>query len=72
MTDADKLDAIAQGQAYFADALLAAKSWPTVTFNDRACLNRWLHGTQKGMDHVTLQDIANYKRLYDMGAFHVG
>lgn len=55
---ANELYATAMGHAYHGNALYVAKGVPGVTDEDRAVLDRYLTGAQRGTDHVALQDIA--------------
>lgn len=59
-TIAKELTATALGEAYYGNALYVARDLPSVTYNDRLCLTRWLHGTNTVADGYHLQDIANY------------
>lgn len=54
-----ELDATAQGQAYYGNALRVAKELPGVTAEDRSLLDRYATGANTGTDHVALQDLAN-------------
>lgn len=54
---ANELQATAQGDAYYGNALYVARDLPEVTHNDKACLTRWIHGTQTSADRFRLQDI---------------
>lgn len=55
---AAELGKTARGDAYFGNALYVAKDIPGLTDGERECIGRWLTGTQRGTDHVRLQDIA--------------
>lgn len=55
---ARELQATAQGDAYYGNALYVARDMPQITGNDRDCLTRWLFGTQTSSDRFRLQDIA--------------
>lgn len=57
---AQELQATAQGDAYFGNALYVARDLPCVTKNDIQCLNRWLNGTQTSVDRFRLQDMVVY------------
>lgn len=54
-----ELDQTALGNAYYGNALYVSKGIPALSDDDRACLDRWLTGCERGVaDRVTLQDIA--------------
>jgi len=59
---ANKLDQIAAGNTYDAEALLAAVRHDVTTSNDRAMLGRYLFGGHLGADRLSLQELANYIR----------
>lgn len=52
------LERIALGEAFHGHALRVAKDAPGVTDEDRALLDRYTDGLQRGTDHVALQDLA--------------
>lgn len=55
---AQELDQTAHGFAYHGNALRVAKEVPGVTAADRAVLDRYATGGQRGTDHIALADIA--------------
>lgn len=52
-----ELQATAQGDAYYGNALYVARDLPETTLNDKQCLTRWMYGTQTSEDRFRLQDI---------------
>lgn len=57
---AKELTATAQGDSYYASALIAAWEMPQITANDKDCLSCYIYGTQTQQDRFRLHDIANY------------
>ena len=55
---AECLDEIAAGKMWSESALRAAINEPYLSDAEKAALRRYLKGSQTGVDHVTLQDIA--------------
>ena len=55
---AGRLDEIAAGRAWYGSALAEAIKKPYLSDVEKAVVFRYLNGSQTGMDHVTLQDIA--------------
>ena len=55
---AECLDEIAAGKMWSESALRAAINEPYLSDEEKAVVFRYLNGSQAGMDHVTLQDIA--------------
>jgi hypothetical protein len=53
-----ELQETASGNAYHGNALRVAKDVPGVTDDDRALLDRYATGANRGTDHVALQDLA--------------
>jgi hypothetical protein len=53
---AKELQATAQGEAFFGNALYVARDLPIVSGNTKDMLTRWLHGTQTNADRFRLQD----------------
>lgn len=53
-----ELQCTALGEAYFGNALRVAKDIPGVTPEDRALLDRYATGTQRGIDHIYLQSLS--------------
>lgn len=65
---AKELQATAQGDAYYGNALYVARDLPETTANDKQCLTRWMHGTQTSDDRFRLQDIViNIMREHSKG-----
>jgi hypothetical protein len=60
---AKELDDTALGKAYYGNALRVAKDIPGVTAEERALLDRYATGAQRGTDHVGLQDLAIKLRI---------
>ena len=56
---AAELTKTATGEAYYGNALYVIKDFPDLTDEEQECIGRWLTGSQRGTDHVTLQGIAN-------------
>lgn len=56
------LDGIALGNGFSEVALQEAYNHPVVTSNDKQCIQRYLYGKQQDVDHVRLQEIAQYIR----------
>ena len=56
---ATELNLTALGKAHYGNALRVALDIPGVTAKERALLNRYATGANKGTDHVALQDLAN-------------
>lgn len=52
----------ALGHAWHGNALRVAKDMPGLDAEDRAVLDRYATGSQRGTDHAALQDIA--RRIY--------
>jgi hypothetical protein len=61
-----ELERTAMGDGYYGNALRVAKDIPCVTPEDRAVLDRYATGTQTGIDHLALQDIALRTRRTNM------
>lgn len=55
---ANELQATAQGNTYYGNALYVALDFPFLTRNDRDCIHRYLHGSELSSDRFRLQDIA--------------
>ena len=55
---AECLDEIAAGKTWSESALRAAINEPYLSDTEKGALRRYLKGSQTGVDHVTLQDIA--------------
>lgn len=55
---AQKLDQIAQGYAFYGEALRAAKKLPFVTADEWVVLTRYQLGVQRSTDHTALMTIA--------------
>ena len=55
---AECLDEIAAGRAWYGAALAEAFKKPYLSDVEKTVVLRYLNGSQTGMDHVTLQDIA--------------
>ena len=55
---ADELDATAQGNAYYGNALRVAKDFDCLTSEDKSVLDRWATGAQTSEDRFELQAIA--------------
>ncbi len=55
---AKELDDTALGNAYYGNALRVAKDVPGVDAEERALLDRYATGAQRGTDHVALQQLA--------------
>jgi|GEM_PF-4267618 len=55
---AQQLEMIAMGEAFFGQALRAAKKLPIVDEDEKALLSRFENGTDSGIDHVSLQVVA--------------
>ena len=55
---AECLDEIAAGKMWSESALAEAIKKPYLSDTEKAVVLRYLNGSQTGMDHVTLQDIA--------------
>jgi hypothetical protein len=55
---AEGLIKTAAGDSYYGYALYAAMDYPCLNESDKRCLNRYLYGSNLGIDHVQLQDIA--------------
>lgn len=62
---AAELKKTALGEAYYGNALYVAQDIPGLTNAERECIVRWLTGSQRGTDHVRLQDIANKVELLE-------
>lgn len=60
---ADELEATAQGQSYFGNALYVAIELPWTTKNDRAMLHRYMHGSELLSDRTRLQEFAILTRF---------
>lgn len=55
---AKELQATAQGDAYYGNALYVALDFPFLTQKEKACLHRYLHGSELTSDRFQLQDLA--------------
>ena len=55
---AKELQATAQGDSYYGNALYVARDYQCLTDDDRVCLTRWLVGSNTSQDRFQLQDIA--------------
>jgi len=55
---AKELTDTALGNSYCGSALYAVKDFPELSGDEIACVLRYINGSQKGIDHVTLHDIA--------------
>lgn len=55
---ARELNATALGQAFYGNALRVAKDIQGLTDEDRAVLESYATGKQKGSDHILLQEVA--------------
>ena len=55
---ANELTKTALGESYYGNALYVALDFPCLDKADKLCLHRWLNGSNSGIDHVSLQDIA--------------
>lgn len=64
---AECLDEIAAGKEWSELTLRAAINKPYLSDAEKAVLWRYLNGSQTGMDHVTLQDIARAIRNHREG-----
>lgn len=53
-----ELERTAMGDAFYGNALRVAKDIPGLTDDDRALLDRYATGLQRGTDHVKLCDLA--------------
>jgi hypothetical protein len=60
---ADELDATANGDSYYGNALYVALDLPWATYNDKAMLHRYLHGSELKTDRHRLQDFAILTRF---------
>jgi hypothetical protein len=60
---AKELEATANGDSYYGNALYVAKDMPWTTDNDRAMLGRWLNGANTASDARRLQDFAILTRF---------
>lgn len=53
-----ELERTAMGDGFYGNALRVAKDLPGIAAKDRALLDRYATGNQRGTDHVALQDLA--------------
>ena len=57
-TLAEKLQATAQGAAFYGEALREAYELPYLTYNEKHTIHRYMHGAELRSDRFRLQDIA--------------
>lgn len=60
---AKELEATANGESYYGNALYVALDLPWATANDKAMLHRYLHGSELKTDRHRLQDFAILTRF---------
>lgn len=56
---ARQLERTALGDGFYGQALATAKNFDFLNDADRAVIDRYASGEQRGTDHVQLQDVAN-------------
>ena len=61
----DKLQAVAQGDSFYGEALYEALEHPLTTKNDKSMLMRYLYGSELTSDRMRLQELAIYIQEYD-------
>ncbi len=65
MNLSDMLENIALNNTYHGRALEDAYNHKVATKNDKDMLMRYLHGEQTSIDHIRLQELADYIRTYN-------
>jgi hypothetical protein len=60
---AKELEATANGDSYYGNALYVALDLPWTTQNDKSMLHRYLHGSELKTDRNRLQDFAILTRF---------
>ena len=60
---AKELEATANGESYYGNALYVAMELPWTSANDRQMLQRYLHGSELLSDRMRLQDFAIITRF---------
>lgn len=66
----NKLQAIAQGESFYGQALYDALEHPITTKNDKSMLMRYLYGSELTNDRMRLQDLSICIQEYDKNPFN--